>query len=73
MDDGREWTLNILYRLAYGATRNRIDIQRHDSAWGRVPSEDIARELQIDPNDVEALDAVRRGVEDAEAGRQPVW
>lgn len=67
-DAAREFTLNLTYRMAYGWTCRRLEWHSFDKLHRRLPREDALAELRVDPADGEAVEAARRGIEDAEAG-----
>jgi hypothetical protein len=68
----------IVYRIAYGHARNRLDKHLDPRGPGRDDAELLRRlvaEVTWKMGDAAsgALEAIRRGVEDAAEGRRPAW
>jgi hypothetical protein len=68
----------IVYRIAYGRARNHLE--RHIAPRSAGPDDDelirrLTAEVLREIGDAAdgALEAIRRGVEDAAEGRQPSW
>jgi hypothetical protein len=80
MDD-QEFTICMLYRLAYGIATDRVEASRLDTLYGRrhqakggaadaIEAEVIAR---VGRPELAALETIREAVADALAGRRPQW
>jgi hypothetical protein len=66
MDDLEQYTRNLAYRIGYGAAWRWSEIRTQDELVGVI----IRR---IGVLDTEDLEAIREGINDAIAGRQPSW
>jgi hypothetical protein len=81
MDDLQQCTQNLAYRIGYGAAWRWSEILRCNHAFGEEPegSVRIRDELvgvivrRIGIVDIEDLEAIREGMNDAINGRQPRW
>jgi hypothetical protein len=73
-----EDTEAIVYRMAYGHARNRLEKHIAPRSAGR-DDDDLVRRLVAEVTDQMgdaasgALEAIRHGVEDAAEGRHPAW